>query len=505
MPHPNTELLKKIKARKSTATEFKYGIRTAEEYVKNLQVCVGDEFCWKNLTARGVSFQDVLSKSARTLTYNNPEMTVEEKSHTESVGGDYELPKNTLMVFKNTLTTSRMDRDGDILRTAGAEPDPEMLLLWQHVHTLPIGKMLAIVDHTESKLSVVTAIVDINDLAHDSAVMVDNKMGRFSHGFRALQFSELKAEPGETSSGGFDIKRFEILEESLVSVPSNADAETEEVILDLVEGKQLTSGVMKAVGANIREKQTTTTVAGGLPDELKEKKGDESDQTKRSCSCGGAKTGSSEGGSSSSTETKKDETREAADTKDSKGLTEKWYPVYAGMLDDSWEKTIEELGAQAHRFLKDKGLVPEKTPDNYVYSYAYVLGTWAGEAVICCYIDQSSDDDVEYRYYQASWSQNQNEVAEFFGDPVQVEVSTTVEIERKTEKAVQLDKKSVDEDLNADADTDTGNEVQKAMSVLMVSADEAEQRRLVNVLSKLLEQKKNHREFQSIKGLVGSK
>jgi hypothetical protein len=99
----------------------------------------------------------------------------------------------------------------------------------------------------------------MNELAHDAAVMVDNNMARFSHGFRALEFDELKEEEGEvTGPGGFDIKRFEIMEESIVSVPSNVDAQVEEQMLDLIEGGRMTSGLMKELGKTMRDKRPVT-------------------------------------------------------------------------------------------------------------------------------------------------------------------------------------------------------------------------------------------------------
>jgi hypothetical protein len=84
--------------------------------------------------------------------------------------------------------------------------------------------------------------------------MTDNGMGRFSHGFRALEFTETKARDGLEGSG-FDVTKFEIMEESLVSVPANVDAQTEEVLLSLVEGGKLTSPIMKRVGRSIRDKR----------------------------------------------------------------------------------------------------------------------------------------------------------------------------------------------------------------------------------------------------------
>lgn len=261
---PQDALLAAIKSR-ANPNQFNYGISTADAYVKTLRECVGSDICYRYAAAKNSSFDDVLRKAAKTLVYGNPEMVVDEGGieFYKAVAGvspkqyeGIELPKNTLMTFRHTLTSPRKDRDGDVLRTQGAVVDKNMLLLWQHVHTLPIGKYLMTLEHNQKHLKVFSCIVDMNELCHDAAVMIDNKMGRFSHGFRALDYSELKESLGATTSpGGFDVKAFEVMEESLVSVPSNVDATVDEVILSLVEGKKLKSPLMKAQGKSIREKR----------------------------------------------------------------------------------------------------------------------------------------------------------------------------------------------------------------------------------------------------------
>lgn len=231
------------------------GITTADRYVRTLAECVGSDLCYRFAAKGQISFEDILTKAAQTLVYGNPDMEVQEKDQDKirASMGDVEIPKNTLMVFRHVLTTPRKDRDGDILRSEGAEVDPRMPLLWQHVHTLPIGKMLRVVDQSEKGLVLTSAIVDVNELAHDAAVMVDNGMLRFSHGFRAHEYEQIKEKDGTVS--GFDIKRFEVMEESLVSVPSNADAEVDELLLSLVEGGKLVSPFLKETGRSLREKR----------------------------------------------------------------------------------------------------------------------------------------------------------------------------------------------------------------------------------------------------------
>ncbi len=132
-----------------------------------------------------------------------------------------QVPENTLIVMRNVLTTPDEDRDTDILRTAGAKPDEKMPLLWQHLHTSPIGKCLGIASHTDKALSLWTALLDLNELTEDAAKLVEAQVLRFSHGFRALEFKERK------DSTGFEITSFEVIEQSLVSVPSNVRAEVE--------------------------------------------------------------------------------------------------------------------------------------------------------------------------------------------------------------------------------------------------------------------------------------
>jgi len=267
----NDQLLVAVRQRGVKRTPFGGGILTADSWVRTLSDAAGSDACYRYAASGSTSFDDVLRKAAKTLTYSNDDMRVQAKdllveNPAPTLPEGVALPKNTLMVFRHTLTTPREDRDGDILRTEGAEPDPRMLLLWQHVHTIPIGKMLAVVEHTKDRLTVLSAIVDINELSHDAAVMVDNDMGRFSHGFRALDWAPFVDDKGEPL-GGFDIKSFEIMEESLVSVPSNTDAENQEILLSLVEGGKLTSGLMKEVGRTIRGARPVTVRGADVRDE----------------------------------------------------------------------------------------------------------------------------------------------------------------------------------------------------------------------------------------------
>ncbi len=269
----NERLIGLIRQRKSKQTQWRYGITTADTYVRTLQECIGSDKSYRLMSRGNVGVDDLLRKASNTLVYSNPDMDFGEEEFSALDGSvpGMELPKNTLMAFKHVLTSSRKDRDGDVLHSDGASIDPKMLLLWQHVHTMPIGKAVRVIEQTPNRLVMVSAIVDMNELCHDSAVMVDSGMGRFSHGFQASEFKEIKAADGKAS--GFDVKKFEILEESLVSVPANPDAETQEVILDLVEGGKLKSSMLREIGRNIRKNRTLQIP--GIEIKYREKRGEE--------------------------------------------------------------------------------------------------------------------------------------------------------------------------------------------------------------------------------------
>lgn len=485
---PNELLLKAIAARQQKLTEFNGGILTADRYVRSIQDCVGSDACYKYAATKAASFDDILKKSAKTLTYNNSDMVVEDlygkpgewKSQeyvwADKDGDVLELPKNTLMVFKHTLTTPRKDRDGDIMRTQGAKPDPKMLLLWQHVHTLPIGKMLAIAEHNSKRLSIVSAIIDMNELCHDAAVMIDNDMGRFSHGFRALEFSKIK-EGSSEEEGGFDVKLFEIMEESLVSVPSNVDAEVDEVILALAESGKLTSPMMKSIGHAIRVKRPKRVSVGtdvskltiDLDIKINGKTiGEEHEASTsiRDAKCTGHKTcdcGCQGKPTSAPAKTNGDAAREAEDTDDKEvtcpkcgermvdGVCEKCgyemgkstktgtkaVPayVYTGQLEKSYEAIGWALRSGLTSFLEKNGVALTDGAGKYYY-YADVLGTYPDHAIVSV---QGKDGNV---YYKAAWKDGTNG-PEFYGALKEVRIETTTTILEKAHKfGARLSEKS---------------------------------------------------------------
>lgn len=213
-----------IRDRKDRKSPFGYGLGTADTYVKQVL----------SEGAKGFHIEDeeaALKYASDVLTYASEDMAIEEKATASGkfkglLEDGMEVPKNTLMVIRHTLTTTKEDRDNDVLETKGASLDPKAPLLWQHMHTLPIGGVLGKAAHTDEMLKVISALVDLNDLTADAAKLVEADVLRFSHGFRALEFEERK-DQGEAMFPGFRVTKFEIMEASLVSVPSNTDAAVE--------------------------------------------------------------------------------------------------------------------------------------------------------------------------------------------------------------------------------------------------------------------------------------
>jgi HK97 family phage prohead protease len=236
----SSEIIEGLSNRQQINSRFGYGITTASKYVEPIASCVGDSSCdWSERAAQfgNGDWNDLVKRSQSQLVYSNEDMTIQGDVCTNSSdfksfvasrlehhkqAGDIHLPPRTIMVFENIVTTPKKDRDNDILRTAGAVIDPNMPLLWQHVQMQPIGKMLKVVKHSKDELIVLTAILDVNPLSEDAAKMVEAEVLRISHGFRPLQYEFIPEKNNEPS--GFDITQFEVMEESLVSVPANTDA-----------------------------------------------------------------------------------------------------------------------------------------------------------------------------------------------------------------------------------------------------------------------------------------
>lgn len=413
MPDIHDQLLAAIKGRGRKQEMFGRGILTADCYVKTLQDELGLDRCYRYMARDNVSFNDVVEKAARVLTYSNDDMVVEEKNRQKlGLPSEVELPKNTLMVFRHVLTSSRKDRDGDMLHSDGAEVDPKMLLLWQHVHTMPIGKMIHEVEKSPNRLVLVSAIVDINELCHDAAVMVDNGMGRFSHGFRAVEYTENKARDGEQA--GFEVKRFEILEESLASVPANVDAETEEVLLSLVDRGKLTSGIVKEQAKVLKERRATTVpVKLDLKLSVNGREVEHEDPSR-----GGAGEEKRTAGSPEEADAKAQ-----AETKNAGDAEVKM--VGWGDVPGSYEEVAAKLRPQIRQFLLGAGVKLGE------HDYEYIVATFADNVVV------GVEGSGPAEYYRIGWSKEGGEIT-LAGEPKKVEIQISAEVREVMKQLADL-------------------------------------------------------------------
>ena len=125
-----------------------------------------------------------------------------------------------LAEFEGTISTGREDRDGDILDPQGAEVDPAMPLLWQHDPGQPIGKLVGVTQHDGERLAGRFVVAD-TPLGRDAVQLLRLGVLRLSHGFQPKKYEPRKCTGG---GDGYHIQEYEVLETSLVSVPSNPDA-----------------------------------------------------------------------------------------------------------------------------------------------------------------------------------------------------------------------------------------------------------------------------------------
>lgn len=136
--------------------------------------------------------------------------------------GPAEVADGSVMNFQNVLTSKNQDRDGDVLDPMGANVDPKAPLLWQHMPWEPCGKMVKVIAKTEEIVATECAIAD-TALGRDSAVLVEFGALRISHGFVPVDYDERVDENGNRLPG-WNIRTYNVLEVSLVSIPSNPDA-----------------------------------------------------------------------------------------------------------------------------------------------------------------------------------------------------------------------------------------------------------------------------------------
>lgn len=200
------EILKSLSSKRS-----RWGVSSAAAYVQH----------FKHLD----NFETVLKEAEGRLTYCNDAMRV------KAAYDPKEVSESAICVFDAVLTTTRRDRDGDILESSGGVLDQKMPLLWQHLQSQPIGRFVKEISRQKKYISGRMAIADV-PLGRDAAKLVEMDALRISHGFNPIDYAPIYDE--EDTRDGWHFKRWEMMEVSLVSMPSNVEA----VVTDVHKMKQ---------------------------------------------------------------------------------------------------------------------------------------------------------------------------------------------------------------------------------------------------------------------------
>lgn len=124
-------------------------------------------------------------------------------------------------------TRLEVDRDGDVIDPMGANLKPFLknpVLLWSHQRMVPpVGTVLEI-EARKKDMPFTAKLSSATQLARDVRLLLEEKtLNAFSIGFRAKR-DGVSEEPMLTGQEGFTFKAWELVELSVVSVPSNRGA-----------------------------------------------------------------------------------------------------------------------------------------------------------------------------------------------------------------------------------------------------------------------------------------
>ena len=250
----NDQLCKKVAER----NQFLQGssesyISTAKGYVQTVLECTTG-LCPVNIQER----TETLKAASKKLIYKNPDMRILTKQDDASIESS-KLTPGSIFDCNIIATSKKEDRDGDVLHPDGAIVDPYLPFLWQHNPVQPIGKMVALLSQDAKTIKMHMAIAD-TVLGRDAAILAEFGALRISQGFRPIEFSERsKSKKDQT---GFEVKKYEMLEVSLVSVPSNTDA----VILDSWAKGKFQSDELKFWGHKLYRSRPLIVKGGIGPD-----------------------------------------------------------------------------------------------------------------------------------------------------------------------------------------------------------------------------------------------
>lgn len=464
------EILKSLSERD---TSDRWGIGTALPYMKSVEPCLSGSGICPTKVFDGCTveaWQKQLSEASQRLTYCDEGMSCEKSFKTSGLS----VP-NALAEFDHVITSTRKDRDGDILETKGAAVDARMPLLWQHIQVQPLGPFVRVGSHDEKSISGTSAIL-ATKMGEDVVVLVEGGALRISHGFKPKSFEPLatqKGADGKEYVRGWHIKEFDIFEVSLVSIPSNQDA-----VITAFSRQKLHSPLVKSwakhlydarpvqspgIGAGSRyvfnplaerwqdthTKQFVSALEVGMPSTNKDAEPETTEVTEQvtettksepcsgSCSCGKdageletkagrvlSKANAEKLGQASqllqdviaSAKLMSDDAKDAepSGVKSAGEVATKMMGMSEHHLDGSWEQIQHKLEMSGAAYLRAKGADVDKYSD-----YTPLVATFASDAIVCAW------DDNERKCYRISWKQGDSGPV-WDGEPAEVEIKPQV-------------------------------------------------------------------------------
>lgn len=232
----------------------RFGIRLASEFVASVAAARPD-----------VDMSRAIKAASKTLVYSHEGMRFEKAGFSldkELDANEIEYRKQhgitPVMDFEAVITTTNKDRDSDVLECEGAEVDPVMPLLWQHIPEMPIGKFLRVTYRDKNIIKGASSIID-SPLGRDAAQLLEFGALRISHGFKPKRVEQMQQAPDDLWPG-YRIPAYRMFEKSLVSVPSNPDA-----VITAYSRNKLFDPMVKAWAKSISDARPTMVRGGYDP------------------------------------------------------------------------------------------------------------------------------------------------------------------------------------------------------------------------------------------------
>ena len=195
--------------------------------------------------------------------------------------GHGDVLEKSIALFENVLSSSREDRDGDVLHVSGMTIDKNMPFLWMHMMTQPIGSLLYITKRNQTIIKAVFALAN-TQLAEDCAKLMEVGAIRTSIGFLP---ESGQAKPRKTTMVGgkkkvvsWEVLKSKVIEDSAVSVPSNEDA-----IITQFSRKSLKSDVCTAWAKTLFDARPATAPGMDLIQNESDQPDPQSDDASDTC------------------------------------------------------------------------------------------------------------------------------------------------------------------------------------------------------------------------------